>query len=95
MAYLGSNDFTLTVAGDGTATSSLQFADRMDDFATLCDVDAIYTVEFVDNDGFGIALFQVNTGPVAFPINKKVKNFRAKITGGTPGKVIVFRVGGH
>lgn len=95
MAYLGHNDFVLTVDGGGNAISQLQFTDRLDDFATKCDVDALYDVEFTDNDGFGIAFFPANTGPIAFPINKTAKNFRARISNGTPGKVISFRVGGH
>lgn len=95
MSFLGTNDFTLTIAGDGTALSGIQFADRVDDFATKCDVNAAYDVEFTDGDGFGIAFFPGNTGPIAFPINKKVKNFRARISNGTPGKVVQFRVGGH
>jgi len=95
MAYLGHNDFELTIAGDGTALSGLEFTDRLDDFATKCDTDAVYSVEFTDNDGYGIAVFPDNTGPVSFPINKTAKNFRARIWNGTPGKVIQFRVGGH
>lgn len=89
----GFNDFSVTIAGDGTATSPLQFADYIYNFSTKCDDDAAYNLELVDNDNFGIDEFNDNVGPIAEPVNRKCKNFFAVITNGTPGKVIEFRVG--